>query len=105
MARKITASDRSALIKMASKMPVGSPERKAVLAGLSKKEARLSADVMRNWRSKDTPAEQKAVLGEAMAESYEVIQTILMLAKKTEGVDSQPIYRTLQSLGAAISDL
>ena len=105
MARKITASDRSALIKMASKMPVGSPERKAILAGLSKKEARLSADVMRNWRSKDTPAEQQEVLGQAMAESYEVVQTVLMLAKKTEGVDPQSVNKALRSLGAAMFDL
>jgi hypothetical protein len=32
-------SDRSALIRLASSLPVGSPERKAVLAGLQKKAA------------------------------------------------------------------
>jgi hypothetical protein len=36
MSRTLTASDRTRLIKMASAMPVGSPERKAILAGLSK---------------------------------------------------------------------
>ena len=36
MARTLTASDRKTLIKMASTMPVGSPERKAILKGLSK---------------------------------------------------------------------
>ena len=40
MARHLTASDRKRLIKMASTMPKGSPDRKAILAGLSK-----SADV------------------------------------------------------------
>lgn len=34
--RTLTAADRKRLIKMASTMPVGSPERKAVLKGLSK---------------------------------------------------------------------
>lgn len=34
--KNITASDRSALIKLASSLPAGSPERKAILAGLSK---------------------------------------------------------------------
>lgn len=34
MSRTLTASDRSALIRLASAMPVGSPERKAILAGL-----------------------------------------------------------------------
>ena len=36
MARTLTASDRSTLIRLASSMPVGSPERKAILAGLAK---------------------------------------------------------------------
>lgn len=34
MARTLTASDRSHLIKLANTMPVGSPERKAILASL-----------------------------------------------------------------------
>lgn len=39
MSRTLTASDRRSLIRMASTMPVGSPERKAILAGLSKTPA------------------------------------------------------------------
>ena len=34
MAHLLTASDRESLIKLASTLPVGSPERKAILAGL-----------------------------------------------------------------------
>lgn len=34
MSRTLTAADRSSLIKLASSMPVGSPERRAILAGL-----------------------------------------------------------------------
>jgi hypothetical protein len=37
MPRTLTASDRSALIRLASTLPVGSEERKAILAGLGKK--------------------------------------------------------------------
>ena len=37
MSRTLTAADRSALIRLASTMPAGSEERKAILAGLSKK--------------------------------------------------------------------
>ncbi len=109
MARTLTASDRKRLIKMASTMPVGSPERKAILAGLSKKEARYrswgkstSADVMNNWRSKDTPAEQRESLGQSMADAYEVIQTVLLLSKKTEGADPQSVNKALQAIGAAM---
>ena len=37
MSRTLTASDRRSLIRLASTLPKGSPERKAILAGLSKK--------------------------------------------------------------------
>ena len=40
MSRRLTAADRSALIRLASTLPVGSPQRKAILAGLGK-EARF----------------------------------------------------------------
>lgn len=36
MSRTLTAADRSRLIRLASTMPVGSPERKAILDGLGK---------------------------------------------------------------------
>ncbi len=41
MSRTLTAADRSALIRLASTLPVGSDERKAILAGLSKKSAKF----------------------------------------------------------------
>jgi hypothetical protein len=45
MARTFTASDRKNLIRLASTMPKGSPERRAILAGLKKtKKAGLSLD-------------------------------------------------------------
>jgi hypothetical protein len=40
MAKTLTATDRSALIRLASTMGKGSPERKAILKGLSKVSAR-----------------------------------------------------------------
>ena len=36
MSRKLTASDRSALIKLASTLPAGSEERRAILSHLKK---------------------------------------------------------------------
>ena len=41
MPRSLTASDRSALIRLASTLPVGSEERKAILNGLSKAASKL----------------------------------------------------------------
>ena len=40
MARNLTASDRKSLIRLASTLPAGSEERKAILAGLEKSAAR-----------------------------------------------------------------
>jgi len=37
--RKLSSSNRSALIKLASSLPSGSPERRAILAGLQQKAA------------------------------------------------------------------
>ena len=54
MPRSLTAQDRSSLIRLASSLPVGSAERKAILAGLRKTSGegassevgpKLSADV------------------------------------------------------------
>lgn len=45
MARKLTASDRKSLIRLASALPAGSPERKAILAGLKKSSLSIAEDV------------------------------------------------------------
>lgn len=42
MSRSLTASDRSALIRLASSLPANSPERKAILAGLSKTQGKVA---------------------------------------------------------------
>ena len=44
MARTLTAADLSALIRLASTMEKGSPERKAILAGLEKTSAAVITD-------------------------------------------------------------
>jgi hypothetical protein len=43
MSRSLTAHDRSTLIKLAAELPVGSEERRAILAGLGKVSADLPA--------------------------------------------------------------
>lgn len=48
--RTLTASDRSALIKLASSLPAGSPERKAILAGLRGSSNKTAT---RDWREYD----------------------------------------------------
>lgn len=40
MSRPLTASDRKNLIRLASELPQGSPERRAILAGLQKVSSR-----------------------------------------------------------------
>ena len=43
--RRLTASDRSALIKLASSLPSGSSERKAILAGLQGSSSKTASGV------------------------------------------------------------
>ena len=42
--KNLTASDRSALIRLAASLPKGSEERRAILAGLSKSAAPTADD-------------------------------------------------------------
>jgi hypothetical protein len=49
MSRTLTASDKSALIRLASSLPAGSAERKAVLAGL--KKAAAEGTLLSRWNS------------------------------------------------------
>ena len=44
MSRTLTATDRSALIRLASTLPAGSPERRAILAGLKTSTSRYGWD-------------------------------------------------------------
>ena len=44
MAKILTATDRKSLIRLASTMAVGSPERRAILAGLKKVKAATNYD-------------------------------------------------------------
>ena len=48
MAKTLTATDRKALIRLASTMAVGSPERRAILAGLKKVKA-----ASKSWSNSD----------------------------------------------------
>jgi len=56
MSRKLTASDRKALIKMASTLPVGSGERRAILAGLNKTTALREGSNVRDLSRKAAAA-------------------------------------------------
>lgn len=53
MSRKLTASDRSRLIRLASTLPKGSSERKAILVGLSKVKVARSLTVTFNIEVED----------------------------------------------------
>ena len=57
MPRNLTAQDRSALIRLARSLPAGSPQRKAILAGLNRQGAYLTS---RPW----------AFLAQAVFQSY-----------------------------------
>ena len=101
MSRKLTASDRSALIRLASTMPAGSPERKAILAGLKTARFSSSSEIMREWRSGESPEAQKGVLGSALADAHDILGTVAMLSKKTEGSDYRLVKKALNAVEEA----
>ena len=73
MARNLTASDRKSLIRLASTMPVGSPERKATLKGLSKtKTARRGQhdDLIREYVLKDADRDTLRLIEQAQMDLY-----------------------------------
>jgi hypothetical protein len=62
MSRSLTASDRSSLIRLASSLPAGSAERKAILAGLAgMKASPKTAKVYVSPKVEVTPAMQEAM--------------------------------------------
>jgi hypothetical protein len=75
--KTLTASDKLALVRLASSLPVGSSERKAILAGLS-----------------EVPSSRKASSSEALELLNSKIVGALYLA--SQGVD--PVSRTAERL-------
>jgi hypothetical protein len=68
MSRTLTAQDRASLIKLASSLPSGSPERKAILAGLKngvrestqdRRDRERREEIMRRQREADRRSQQE----------------------------------------------
>lgn len=95
------------------KQPMYDPESGVISDGWKQTKYRVrnaaksssSASIMREWRSKDSAEEQREVLGRALADTYEVLQTVAMLAKRTEGADAQAVQAALRSVGSAMFDV
>lgn len=74
MARTLTASDRRSLIRLASTLPKGSPERKAILAGLADSASRgnFKKDALAALPSlKDEVEEAMKAFAEAQVASWD----------------------------------
>jgi len=79
MSRTLTASDRSALIRLASSLPAGSPERKAILAGLSKTGTARSG-----WDYSDAEW-AKLAMDSAKSLGATTVKEYLLKAKRAKG--------------------
>lgn len=49
MSHTLTAQDRASLIRLASSLPVGSEERKVILAGLEKSASMMGNDILNSF--------------------------------------------------------
>ena len=110
MSRNLTASDRKSLIKLASTMPVGSPERKAILKGLSKTKVASSrktagehplgrmAIIYFDLAMEDYNIEEDADEGDAFA------QSLLDDPRKALGLESKALKSLSRMFGTRIKN-
>ncbi|NBQ99702.1 MAG: hypothetical protein EBT79_05040 [Actinobacteria bacterium] len=95
MSRTLTAADRSALIRIASTMPVGSTERRAILAGLSQASTRVAAldvdDIARILRN------EFSIRATEASKSAKVLQYIL---SRFPDADAATFKREIEALPA-----
>ena len=61
MSRSLTAQDRSTLIKLAAELPVGSEERRAILAGLGKERVASKMPSLMDLREAQHKARRDAM--------------------------------------------
>ena len=101
MSRSLTASDRSALIRLASSMPAGSPERKAILKGLG-----ANRKVASQWKTTPRdPLEEVIMLALASAlddAGMDVLQAEYMNITLEEAVVS---VRVGSKVGVVVNSL
>ena len=73
--RKLSSADRTALIKLAASLPVGSPERRAILAGLEK-EIKADADPNSHDQNKPETYYSKKASGDARNVTAKIVKAM-----------------------------
>jgi len=112
MPKALTASDRKSLIRLASTMAVGSPERRAILAGLGKtasKKSTLSAELKlrdgtvyeKGTRAEVFFSERKPSISEVEIEGRKIKIGTAKLYKYLRGFPKPPSMRALEKMGDA----
>ena len=106
--RNVTASDRSALIKLASSLPAGSPERKAILASLGKTanhSSTLADSLKKKWENVTYDLEKnqgKASVGDLEITFYEGVSSVIITIKETHmKADAETAEKILNAINAA----
>lgn len=110
MAKTLTASDRTTLIRLASTLDKGSPERKAILAGLKKtasKTTTLKADLKlkdgtvytKGTRAEVFFSEREPSMSEVEIEGRKIKLGTAKLHRYFKGFPKQPSYGALDRMG------
>lgn len=103
MPRSLTAQDRSSLIRLASALPKGSPERKAILAGLSKVSAESFEEAVRGKKFKNPETGNDVSFGSLPKEEQAKLRAKFdkkKPSKSPEEVDSS--YKNFLSSGPGV---
>ena len=98
MSRSLTASDRKNLVRLASELPQGSPERKAILAGL-----RQSSKI--NWSHRAIQMAEKT--GKRLVENPDTKGNLYKffdgVSGLIEAMNSEPAFRGNRDLERAFA--
>lgn len=89
----MTAQDRSALIRLASELPVGSPERKAILAGVQKVSRESALSKTAGWTGSSHEGSKADIIKYILKEfdrviDYKSTRTALYVLTEVRGVKS-----------------
>ena len=94
--KTLTAADQTSLVRLASSLPKGSDERRAILAGL--KAARgIGMDPIREWKGGDDATKAK-VIGGQIERASDILRMVKIMGQKTPGVDTGKVTSIVRSL-------
>ena len=104
MPMSLTASDRTALIKLAAGLPKGSDDRKVILAALKTSADRHGTLNVSQWKSADED-EKVRMMSNQVTRAYDILQLVKTLSQVMKHPASREVAGILRPLERLQIDL